>query len=102
MTIKINYKTNFLMYAFHVAGVFIPAAKNKAYKLEAQDSFGYACEMLKYTATDPMAEKLAQSFLKDAKAGLKDAGEDIDSDKPYVEILHLTGGKKEFDALLPQ
>ncbi|HEY8190024.1 MAG TPA: hypothetical protein VIF12_05020 [Micavibrio sp.] len=75
-------------------GEVIPPAKREYYKMSAQDSFERA---VKWKGDGDICSAMS---LVQARYALSLAGEDDSIDKPYVEILHLKGGKKEFDSFL--
>lgn len=76
---------------FEAAGYVIPAAGRQASKMLAYDLFNTA---VKYSGP------VEKARLESVKATLEKAGYDVDTDRPYKDVLGLKDGKAAFDKLL--
>ena len=85
-------KRSALRCAFDYFAPIIPAAKRKVNEIDAQDCFEFAQRQTTYRSR-------TEAF-GSVKAHLKAAAGDCESDKPYIEILGLKGGKAEFSSLV--
>jgi hypothetical protein len=72
----------------------LPPEKPTKLEMYARDAFELAC-MLENEGMRTSAAQISKTFLKDG-------GYDVDTDKPYRDVLGLKGGKAEFDKIFSQ
>jgi hypothetical protein len=84
---------SFYYKAMSVLKPFCPAAGRAVSRMNAKDAFSLA--------TDRGLTRMAPRAAEISRDMLAEAGYDVETDKPYREVLGLKGGKAEFDAKFP-